>query len=170
MTDHMLQTYPYEEVHHLRDRISFPVGQTHLGLPSLVDLCTNVLVQHDLAALHAPLLPNTISPLLRRSTFYFDFPKNLDCMREAKRRLISTASKKIYLANTTLVVVPPILVSQWKQEIEKHVIEGFLNVLVVEKEIPRLEELLQYDVSETSRHCMFADFQIVLMDVERAWA
>jgi uncharacterized protein (UPF0218 family) len=59
-------------------------------------------------------------------------------------------TKRIYLANTTLVVVPGILVQQWQHEMEKHLIEGALRVRVIGKEdMPDITELIKYDVSNT---------------------
>jgi N12 class adenine-specific DNA methylase len=56
-------------------------------------------------------------------------------MREAKRKIMRRQdTKRIYLANTTLVVVPGILVQQWQHEMEKHLIEGALRVRVIGKE------------------------------------
>lgn len=55
---------------------------------------------------------------------------------------------RMYLANTTLVVVPQILVQQWRDEMEKHVEKGLLRVLELDKApIPRIQELLDIDVS-----------------------
>jgi N12 class adenine-specific DNA methylase len=56
-------------------------------------------------------------------------------------------AKKIYLANTTLIVVPQILIKQWRSEIVKHVEEGYLKIKVVGKEeLGVIEELIDYDV------------------------
>ncbi|ATY58252.1 SNF2 family helicase [Cordyceps militaris] len=59
---------------------------------------------------------------------------------------IDPGGKKIYLSNTSLVIVPDNLLSQWEQEIEKHT-EG-LEVLVLTKtdRIPDVTTLLGYDI------------------------
>ncbi|KAF4996228.1 hypothetical protein FDECE_12529 [Fusarium decemcellulare] len=69
-------------------------------------------------------------------------------------------SKKLYLSNASIVVVPPNLVAQWKQEIRKHT-DG-LEVLFVDKNkpLPSAEELLKYDLilfSQTRFEFMFRD-------------
>ena len=53
----------------------------------------------------------------------------------------------MYLANTTLIVVPKMQVDQWKHEVEKHVHEDALKVLVIRKEMPDVKVLMRYDVS-----------------------
>ena len=69
-------------------------------------------------------------------------------MRAAKLKVLSREVKKVFLANSTLVVVPAILIQQWKDEIETHIEAGTLKVLEVTKgPLPNIEELLQYDVS-----------------------
>jgi SNF2 family DNA or RNA helicase len=68
-------------------------------------------------------------------------------MRRAKAATINEVPEKVYLSKTTLVVVPPILVEQWMQEIEKHVESGALKILRVEGELPGVNRLLDYDVS-----------------------
>jgi SNF2 family DNA or RNA helicase len=55
----------------------------------------------------------------------------------------------IYLSGATLIVVPPMLVSHWTTQIERHVRPGVLRVLAVKcaAEIPPAEELAyDYDV------------------------
>ncbi|KAL8276968.1 hypothetical protein RQP46_010603 [Phenoliferia psychrophenolica] len=55
---------------------------------------------------------------------------------------------KVLVSTTTLVVVPTDLVRQWKGELEKHVEEGALKVIIlrtVEDKFPPLEDLVTYD-------------------------
>jgi SNF2 family DNA or RNA helicase len=78
-------------------------------------------------------------------------------MRRAKAALISQVPERVYLSKTTLVVVPPILVEQWIQEIEKHTEDGALKVLRVEGELPGVARLLDYDVSPESEAVLIPD-------------
>lgn len=59
--------------------------------------------------------------------------------QEASRLIISSA---------TLVIVPPNLVTHWRQEIAKHVNEGALKILVVNNDakLPPAKELATYDI------------------------
>ncbi|TGO40581.1 hypothetical protein BHYA_0035g00550 [Botrytis hyacinthi] len=71
--------------------------------------------------------------------------------RETRRPIIST-KKKIWLAKSTLVVVPPNLVHQWIQEIEKHTTS--LSYLVLNDmgiQVPAAYELAKYDIILFSR-------------------
>lgn len=68
--------------------------------------------------------------------------------RGAKAKPKSEAVQRIYLANTTLLVCPAILVKQWLKEIRDHLKDGSLKVLeVASEQIPPIETLMQYDVS-----------------------
>lgn len=76
-------------------------------------------------------------------------PSDEDCLRTVRKRRVPNKVKKLYLAKGTLVVVPHILVAQWKLEIEKHTEEGALRLLEVgSDELPSVDELLDYDVSQ----------------------
>lgn len=65
--------------------------------------------------------------------------------RNGKRR----TEKSVRLCSTNLIIVPPNLLIQWQQEIEKHTEEGVLDVLVLDhtcKAIPHRDRLANYDV------------------------
>ncbi|KAL2134519.1 hypothetical protein VTI74DRAFT_11563 [Chaetomium olivicolor] len=53
---------------------------------------------------------------------------------------------KVYLSHSSLVIVPPNLVQQWKQEIAKHT--SGLTVLIVDKkrDLPTVQELVEHDI------------------------
>jgi hypothetical protein len=59
---------------------------------------------------------------------------------------IQSKKKRLYLSNGSIVVVPPNLLVQWKQEISKHT-DG-LEVLVVTRDqpLPKPEDLLKFDL------------------------
>ena len=65
------------------------------------------------------------------------------------RKTILKAPQHITMASTTIVVVPQNLCKQWTSEINKHVEEGVLKVLVMDdrkKPLPNANVLLEYDV------------------------
>ncbi|TKA70131.1 hypothetical protein B0A55_08225 [Friedmanniomyces simplex] len=71
------------------------------------------------------------------------------------RRTILPPPKRMVLAATTLVVVPRNLCKQWQSEMQKHVEESALKVLVMEdlkRALPPPEELRTYDVVLFSRN------------------
>jgi hypothetical protein len=57
--------------------------------------------------------------------------------------------ERFLLAQTTLVVVPQILVAQWLSEAELHLDDGALRIFTLgnKQKLPRVEELIKYDVS-----------------------
>ncbi|WVQ72084.1 hypothetical protein IAR50_001629 [Cryptococcus sp. DSM 104548] len=147
------RSYPFTAYSQLRGLTGLPSSKTNFVFPSLVDLCANVLSVHDPSSISSPYLPPHLTALLKRKVFYCRFPPQEEGARAAKKRAMSRNVEKTYLAKGTLVVVPQILVPQWKGEIEKHVEEGMLNVYEVEGELPPIGKLMEYDV--------------ILMDVAR---
>ena len=149
VTDVAMASYPYQKYNDLRQLVGHPrpIPQA-LQRPTLSQLCADVLAKHDHSARLRSDVPPHIAENTDRHTFYYDVPYVDDCMRAVKRRNLILETKKFHLAKTTLVVVPPILVPQWMNEIDKHVEQGALKVLIANKEdLPSIEELIQYDVS-----------------------
>ena len=65
------------------------------------------------------------------------------------RKTILPPPKKMTLASTTLVVVPRNLCKQWQSEIQKHVEDGALRMLVMEdrrRALPQPEDIGTYDI------------------------
>ncbi|WVQ95089.1 hypothetical protein IAU59_002183 [Kwoniella sp. CBS 9459] len=152
-TDVAERTYPFAANADLRQLTGYPRSETRLVLPSLVDLAANILVVHDPSARRTHNLPPPIESVLDRKTFYCTLPIDDDCARAARRRSSSNTVSKLYLAKGTLVVVPGILLEQWKSEVSKHLHDGAVRVLAVGEMIPKIEALLEYD--------------LILMDVTR---
>lgn len=151
LTDHMLHTYPFRRMRAIREDVSL-LTRLDLAVPTLSELCANILACRDHSvdlAFSAVNVDPGISALIHQRTFYYKYPPDTSCMRTAKARKISGIADKIFLSNTTLVAVPPILVDQWMQEIEKHVELGVLKVLKVDGELPHAARLLEYDVSRS---------------------
>ncbi|KAK3985683.1 hypothetical protein QBC44DRAFT_312043 [Cladorrhinum sp. PSN332] len=66
--------------------------------------------------------------------------------RIARAKLARLPPRKVRVSHTSLVIVPPNLVQQWRQEISKHT--SGLNALVIDKScvLPSTEQLLEYDM------------------------
>jgi len=69
--------------------------------------------------------------------------------RRVSRHPASRMPRKMLLSSTTIVVCPRNLLQQWLREIDKHTIEGSLNLLLMDdlkKDLPDAESLLTYDI------------------------
>jgi hypothetical protein len=63
-------------------------------------------------------------------------------------RSTGATKRKVYISATTLVIVPDILVAQWLSEIQKHVKEGALDYIKLEKDdhVPDEMDLAKLDL------------------------
>jgi SNF2 family DNA or RNA helicase len=100
---------------------------------------------------------------LHRSGHYHDTSEKL--LRDAigsyeihtevkNRRQTGTVVKHIQLLSTTLVIVPPNLLSQWKSEIAKHLSEDAMSIFVADDvgcDLPETSLLCNYDMILMSR-------------------
>jgi hypothetical protein len=78
----------------------------------------------------------------------FYYATELDSLSRRESRSSRTAGgKRMYLSNATLVVVPSILMPQWKEEISKH-LEDTLEIVVLQdkKEMWAFEKLALRDI------------------------
>lgn len=127
----------------------FPAQALAGGTPSLASLCAEVLAREAPHAARAFDVPQGSRALLDRHCVYFRFPPPVRLPRGAKRVPFVPAERTL-LANTTLVVVPTILVGQWWQQIQEHVEPGALECFVLQDAkdaMPPVEVLAKYDVS-----------------------
>lgn len=85
-----------------------------------------------------------IDAIRRNPGFYYLQPPAR--RRQSRQPSSDPTARKIYLSHCSLVIVPPNLVRQWKQEIAKHTTG--LSVFTVDKnqELPSLQELVECDI------------------------
>lgn len=112
---------------------------------------------------YADSFPTSCIKLLKSRPAYFEIDKkitNVESLNESESkgyrrnlRIKDSPLKKskirLHLCSTTLLVVPDNLAPQWKAEIKKHIIPGYLKVIEIldfESEIPKTEMLIQADV------------------------
>lgn len=124
------------------------------GTPSLASLCAEVLAREAPHAARVHEVPTGSKHLLDRTTVYYRFPPPVRLPRGAKR-VPFVPAERFVLANTSLVVVPQILVGQWLQQIEEHIEPDTLRTLTlqdVKDAMPPVEELAKYDVSASESY------------------
>ncbi|KAL7422461.1 hypothetical protein Q5752_003109 [Cryptotrichosporon argae] len=150
VTDYAVRHHPYVSVTDLRARAEILPAETDLHPPaaiSLVAICANVLATHAPHARRHPDLPPSLRPLLHRRRMHYVFPPTPRLLRKGKQVKYEPV-EKVWLADATLVVVPELLVPQWSAEINEHLDDGAVSVLVVEKKmpLPPVEQLMGYDI------------------------
>ena len=147
LTIHSLATYPFEP--HVRARQALGMQENINRIPSLTEMCAGIASSSDALRQEVPP-PPSVSHILDAPRFYLDYHVDEELSRQttARGQGDRRVPRKVYLANTTLIVVPQILIEQWMQEIQKHVVEGTLKILRIDrKALPSIEELIKYDVS-----------------------
>ncbi|AEO65491.1 uncharacterized protein THITE_2112550 [Thermothielavioides terrestris NRRL 8126] len=88
--------------------------------------------------------PRCVDAIRRNEGFYHLPPPPR--RRVTRQPATTPPPTKIRLSHSSLVVVPPNLVQQWKEEIAKHTMG--LKVLIMDKkqQLPPVEELVEYDI------------------------
>lgn len=146
LSSQSLTTYPFTPYARARSMTNYP-DVPDVGLPSLVSLCAGVLARTDtsaIASMTTKMLPEEAERILRQRTFFYEYPIPDDCIRRVRQKTEKLEAKKTWLANTTLIVVPQILMEQWVHEIEKHLEPETLKVLEIGKEaVPPVSVLMQ---------------------------
>ena len=147
ITNVRLRDYGFDDDRKLRAA----VGQDeprHYPRVDLKEFCADILVTTNAAIRHAEIPKHLHAHLDRHAMYYSRTLHEDSCRRTVKQLPLDRPPdiQKIYLANTTLIVVPKMLVDQWEHEVAKHVEESALNVLVVRREMPGIKALMGYDV------------------------
>lgn len=149
---------PAEDAQHqiLVDRqVAYDRAVARPPLPSLRDILLNLirstsqptLIQEQ--QLRGPALQKDLRATV---PFYYQHPqqKDLESRTGRPRPLLPT---KMLVSSATLVVVPCELLTQWSDEIRKHVEEGVLKVLVLK------------DANKTYQPVDLAEYDVVLVTV-----
>ncbi|KAF2873236.1 hypothetical protein BDV95DRAFT_377353 [Massariosphaeria phaeospora] len=71
----------------------------------------------------------TLKKSLERNVTHYDIPPELPRMNRATK---ITPPRRLVMCSGTIVVVPRNLLQQWRLEIQKHVVQGSLKILVVD--------------------------------------
>lgn len=121
------------------------------NIPSLFDTCINTIAQRSISwKEYYNDFPISIVKKLETTVGYFEKPVVSNSKRNT-RSLIKIKEvprlKRLYLASTTLVVLPDNLFHQWKVEIFKHVQKDYLNIL----ELQTNTEINKYKISDISK-------------------
>ena len=83
--------------------------------------------------------------VIRRNPGCYAIPRPQE-RRALRNEAAKVSSLKIYLSHASLIIVPPNLVQQWQQEITKHT-NGLKVLVVVEnRQLPPVEQLLELDI------------------------
>ncbi|KAG9070730.1 hypothetical protein KI688_008270 [Linnemannia hyalina] len=91
----------------------------------------------------------------------------------SRQTRISELPVEIYLSSATLVIVPPNLVDQWCNEINKHTEDGALKVFTItnnSQEFPNLRTLLHYDLVLISQNRFAKEYTPGPYSMKRALA
>jgi hypothetical protein len=128
----------------------FPKYYAENRLPTLVEICTSLLtktypemnLEEELPHLDLELEQHRGPPR------YMGWMLN-EAIRARWGQEVGEKTVEMSVVNTSLVVVPAILVAQWQEEMKKHIREGMLRFLVLgtKDRLPPIAEVAQYDVS-----------------------
>ncbi|KAJ3158125.1 hypothetical protein HDU86_003077 [Geranomyces michiganensis] len=116
---------------------------------SLREMAAKQAIKHSVSIKHAgDRLPEHLKKLLLRSAPYY-LKSEGETQRFSRHQVDNGSATRIYLSSATLVIVPDTLVNQWEHEINKHVLDRVLEVLVLAKPpdvIPPPRKLRNYDI------------------------
>ncbi|KAF9132843.1 hypothetical protein BGX30_012507, partial [Mortierella sp. GBA39] len=122
------------------------------AIPSLRDFAVATVKTRAVNYRHAQDYINPdIMDTLEDALLYYCESGSSEQNRQSRSRQTRTSELpvEIYLSSATLVIVPPNLVDQWCNEINKHTEDGALKVFTItnnSQEFPNLRTLLHYDL------------------------
>lgn len=129
-------------------------------MASLCDMCVTSIWQNAIPwTQYLDLIPENCVKKIKENHGFYEAPQILRS-RSSRYSYDSNAMEKIYLGTGTIIVCPQNLVKQWEDEINKHIEESVLKVLIIAKypaEIPSVFDLLGYDIILFSRPCFDAE-------------
>ncbi|MCJ1325910.1 hypothetical protein MMC10_002573 [Thelotrema lepadinum] len=129
------------------------IGNEHVGAASLKSMANRVIYQHavpwksyfdDLAKRGE--YPENCRNFIEHNPSWYSIPL-LQRLRRTSN--IPTEEKRIFLSSTTLIVVPPNLMTHWQQEIDTHFEKDIFSMMVFQDDnqsLPDTRELLKLDV------------------------
>ncbi|OAQ27102.1 hypothetical protein K457DRAFT_157153 [Linnemannia elongata AG-77] len=122
------------------------------AIPSLRDFAAATVKTRAVNYRHAQDYINPdIMDTLEDALLYYRESGSSEQSRQSRSRQTRTSELpvEIYISSATLVIVPPNLVDQWCNEINKHTEDGALKVFTItnnSQEFPNLRTLLHYDL------------------------
>jgi hypothetical protein len=131
-------------------RTDEPVIRRQVG--SLADMAAACITRHSVPwrTVFGCLEPDGMEYLrcvdaIRRNPGFYHLPPPTR-RRETRQPSVLPPPMKVFLSHCSLVIVPTNLVQQWKQEIAKHTLGLKVFVVDKKKELPPVEELVEYDI------------------------
>ena len=140
---------PFEKGRHSRINPDEPYKPK---LPTLANFAANVLAKQPPLVSNDYDLTPSCAEMIDSPSFYYSLPGGIGHARRSALVAEPPYPVRVILANTTLVIVPRLLISQWISEIGKHLLPNALTVLVVgdiKTPVPELREVMQHDVSDS---------------------
>lgn len=147
-TANAMRTYPFTAERDLRRSVNWE--GLKLKRPTLVRLCSNVLARHDHTAAQDLHTPTRESSRLSQTPFFYYTPPQEEYTRTRNAtRPAPNPPVKMFLSPATLIVVPAILMVQWRAEAEQHLDAGALKLLAISAkgDMPGIGVLIKQDVS-----------------------
>jgi hypothetical protein len=156
-----------------------PSAPLRIGVGKLSDMAAAIIARHSVPAKalleqHESTYDTDYTYLreaLNRNLPFYEIPPDLLRMN---RNTIIPPARQLVLCSGTIIVVPRNLLHQWQSEIRKHVLQGGLNVLIVDS-VPKRSKAKQVDqsadnmvfVSELPAPTELMEFDVVLFTRNR---
>ncbi|CCE79224.1 Piso0_001275 [Millerozyma farinosa CBS 7064] len=124
-------------------------------IKTLRDFCIESIMQNSVSwRYYFDDLPTSVQNALAENPGYFKISledSNINSNRSRSRKSSARLNNRInsdpegsvyrtlYLCHTTIIIVPDNLLNQWRDEIQKHVIKGFLSILYLSRNLKNSE-------------------------------
>lgn len=149
-------------------------------IKTLRDFCVESIMQNSVSwRYYIHDLPTSVQSALAKNPGCFRISledSNINSNRSRLRKSSSRLSNRInsdpegsvyrtlYLCHTTLIIVPDNLLNQWRDEIQKHVIKGYLSILYLSRNLKNSEvenEYFRNNVPQDLRYLIKFDVIII---------